>query len=202
MIKRFASRIFNHHTLPAQPSNGALLVSQPFLDESYFRHAVVSLIDCSPSTGAMGVVLNNRLDLLLGEVFDDVTVPVPLYCGGPLSQDRLFFLHNLGPEIIPDCTEYTPGVFVGGDLEIAITYLNTGYPTNGNIRFFVGYSGWEVGQLTQELGSDVWAVGSPDLIDSATLLSRDNDALWHTAVRALGPFYHSWSLHPLKPTLN
>ena len=108
MKKRYTAQIFSHNTLPAQATQGSLLVSEPFLEESYFRHAVISLIRCSPSTGAMGLVLNNRLDLSLHEVLDGMDRHVSLYCGGPLSQDRLFFIHTLGPTIIPDAQPYAP----------------------------------------------------------------------------------------------
>lgn len=202
MKKRFAARIFSHNTLPVQPAQGSLLVSEPFLEESYFRHVVISLIDCGPNSGAMGVVLNNELELRLDEVMEGVERRVPLYCGGPMAQDRLFFIHNLGPDVIPDSRLYAPGLWVGGDFDMALAYVNAGYPLKGHMRFFVGYSGWGGGQLDEEIENDVWAVGSPALLDSSTLLSRGDDSLWHAAVRALGPYYRTWQLHPLKPAMN
>lgn len=202
MKKRYTAQIFSHNTLPAQATQGSLLVSEPFLEESYFRHAVISLIRCSPSTGAMGLVLNNRLDLSLHEVLDGMDRHVSLYCGGPLSQDRLFFIHTLGPTIIPDAQPYAPGLWVGGDMDTALAYVKAGYPLKGHIRFFIGYSGWDAGQLTEELQGHVWAVGTPGLMDATTLLSLSDDTLWHAAVRALGPFYRNWQLHPVNPPMN
>ncbi len=175
---------------------GDLLVAQPFLSESYFRHAVITLIDYSPRGGATGVVLNKSVDYRLADVLDgvDPEVDVEVYCGGPLSQDRLYFIHTLGDSIIPGARLYTPGLWVGGDFDTAIEYVNAGYPAEGMIRFFVGYSGWDAGQLEAELEEDTWAVMHQGRHQG--LIALSGDACWHEAVRGLGPDYRSWRLVP------
>jgi len=177
-------------------SEGDMLVAQPFLNESYFRHAVISLIDCPAGEGATGTVLNKGVSYRLGDVLDGVApgTDIPVYCGGPLCQDRLYFIHTLGDTIIPGARGYAPGLWVGGDFSSAIDYVNAGYPVDGLIRFFVGYSGWGPGQLESELDEDSWAVLPAS--GAAGLLSLTDDACWHAAVRRLGPAYRSWRLVP------
>ncbi len=181
--------------LPAE--TGDLLVAQPFLDEQWFDRAVISLIDYDPNGGATGVVLNNSLPHSLGEVLEDGpegTEMVPVYCGGPLSQDRLFFIHTLGPDVIPDCREYAPGLYIGGDFERAVRYVADGYPVDGFIRFFIGYSGWSRGQLEEEIQAGTWAVVKN--YNNADLLDGDEVPFWTRTVKVMGDYYRPWRLIP------
>lgn len=196
-MKKIPPSLFNISTIKRDPFQGALLVAEPLLKESYFNHSVISLIDYGRHEGAMGVVMNNITGHHLAQLLDGVStdVRVPVFCGGPISLDRLFFIHTLGQEIIPDAKEYTYGLYVGGSFKAAIDYVNTGYPTEGNIRFFVGYSGWDSGQLDQELNDDVWAVAdNPG--DLSLLLKGHGNAYWHRTVKDLGEPYRTWRLHP------
>ena len=197
-IKDICSALFSVPTGTSDvPRGGDLLIAEPFMDENYFSHSVISVIDYEPKGGAMGVVLNHQSPSMLSDVLDDVDIKVdmPVYCGGPLALDRLFFLHNLGSDIIPGARPYAPGMFVGGDFDAIIEYINSGYPTDGRVRFFVGYSGWDEGQLEQELAEGTWAIdhwsGSP-----AELLKDSGDTFWHKTVRNLGEPYRSWRLVP------
>lgn len=181
----------------SSPHGGSLLVAEPFLDEDCFCHAVVSLIDYEPGGGAMGVVLNHRSPSMLSELLEDADVRVdcPVYIGGPLASDRLFFMHTLGDGIIPGARAYAPGLYVGGDFDAILEYVNSGYQVDGTVRFFVGYSGWERGQLEQELACGAWAMAQADS-DPEQLFRGHGDAYWHRAVRALGEPYRSWRMVP------
>lgn len=205
-MKNIRSNIFDINTIKRPARSGSLMVAEPFLRERYFLHAVVSVIDAPDNgEGTMGVVLNNKTALNLHEILDglDSSRPVPVYCGGPMSQDRLFFIHTLGRAIIPDAQEYAPGLWVGGDFDSIIRYINAGYPTDGVVRFFLGYSGWGVGQLDAELNDNVWAVAESNIdITPAELLSLHGDRLWHRVVRAMGPGYRLWKLHPSSASAN
>ena len=147
----------------------------------------------------MGVVLNNSTELHLDDVLGEVRegTDVPVYCGGPIGHDRLFFIHTLGSAIIPGAAEFAPGMFVGGDFAAVIDYVNSGYPTQGAVRFFLGYCGWSADQLRDEVNNDVWAVANGISVRPRKLLTLTGDAMWHTVVRALGPRYRLWNLHPV-----
>lgn len=203
-MKKYRTRIFDFTTVKKVPTQGSLLVAEPFLREVYFCHSVVSLIDCDKKDNPIGVVLNNSTDIMLPKVLSEVndSVKVPLYRGGPMGPDRLFFIHTLGEEIIPGARNYAPGLWVGGDFNAAIDYVNNGYPVDGFLRFFIGYSGWTYSQLLDEVQNNVWAVASPDILSPMTLLDSVGDHLWHSAVRAMGPEYSMWKLHPLSRRSN
>lgn len=186
-----------------KPRCGSLLMEAPFVNDVKFRHSVVSIIDYVATEGATGVVLNNPTGYTLAELLDDESVggDVPVYRGGPIGQDRLFFLHNLGTAIIPGAREYSPGMFVGGDFDAVISYLRSGYASDGYIKFFIGYCSWADGQLENEIGQAHWAI-LDTLPPSGVLLCGTGDSMWHAMVRRLGEDYRSWQLVPANPKAN
>ena len=105
-------QFLNRIDLPRiNPSSGALLVAEPFLRESYFNHAVIYLVDYGDGESSMGIVMNKTTNYLLSDLLNNVTrrEPVPVYCGGPLSGDRLYFIHRLG-DIIPGAKHIADGM--------------------------------------------------------------------------------------------
>lgn len=196
-MKNIDTSFFRISTEKLPVEVGDLLVAEPFLSEMWFDRAVISVIDHNPEEGTTGVVLNNALESSLDEVLDgiDREEKVPVYCGGPLSQDRLFFVHTLGDAIIPQARCYAPGLWIGGDFDAAIDYVNNGYPVEGYLRFFVGYSGWSAGQLDEELAAGTWAV-KRGLDDVGPLLAGRGDSYWHRVVHSMGERYRQWTLLP------
>lgn len=179
------------------PAKGSILVANPFLVEKWFDRSVIELVDYTPADGAMGVVMNLAIESTLQQLVDGVTIDrdIHVYCGGPLSQDRLYFLHTVGPEVIPGGGQVREGLWLGGDFEAALNYVNSGYPLDGMLRFFVGYSGWAKGQLEDEIEQGTWAV------DDSSRATRDlligyGESYWHGIVRSLGPDYRSWLMVP------
>lgn len=179
-----------------EPHVGSLLVAEPFLRESYFNHAVIVMVDYLPGQSAMGVVLNNLSEYTLQDVIEGVKAekPIPVYCGGPVGSDRLYFLHTLG-DLIPDSTQIAEGLWLGGDFDALMSIINDGYDIEGRLRFFLGYSGWTAGQLENEIAQRVWAV-SPMSVNPATLFEIDDDKIWHRVVSNLGPDFRGWFYHP------
>jgi len=174
---------------------GSLLVAEPFLRDSYFNHSVVVLVDYAIGGKAMGIVLNHPTGYTLQQLLSAVKAPEPVrvYCGGPMSCDRLYFVHTLG-DLIPDARPIGDGLWIGGDFDSMLAYVNSGYPVEGVLRFFLGYSGWDTGQLDEELGQHVWAVADP--ISPETLLTHHEDSCWHAVVRSMGPEFRGWDFYP------
>lgn len=201
-MKNIPTDIFNLKTVKLPVTQGSLIISEPFLNEEYFNHAVISMIDYNDDEGSMGVVLNNmtnyRLSMLIPEI--DPRHDVPVYCGGPVSLDRLYFIHTLGEDIIAGASRYCHGMWVGGNFDDMISYINDGYNIEGSVRFFLGYTGWSPGQIETEIEQSVWAVApspgmTPDT-DPSALLTIPSSKLWHRIVRAMGEPYRYWHLHP------
>lgn len=202
-MKNIDTSFFNISTENLPVTAGCLLIAEPFLTEMWFDRSVITVIDHNMDEGTSGVVLNQPIESTLDEVLDGVNpdTHVHVYCGGPLSQDRLFFVHTLGDAIIPDAREYAPGLWIGGDFNAAVDYVNGGYPVEGFLRFFVGYSGWGRNQVEKEIEMDTWAV-QPRAAAIGNILEGSGDAYWHNAVRSLGERYRSWQLLPHDLTVN
>lgn len=200
-LSNLDSSLFRIDMPTLKPRPGVLLVAEPFLREEYFNHAVISLIEFNDRQPAMGLVLNKPTGYTLGNSIEgiDDEVDTPIYCGGPVSCDRLFYLHSLGNEI-PESRRISDNLYIGGDFERIKSYINMGFPTEGLIRFFVGYSGWDPGQLEEEIGNHVWAV-TPRPADSE-ILREDGDSFWYKVVKTMGPDYRNWLYHPLNPQFN
>ena len=169
-MKNIPTDIFNLTTVKRPVAQGSILVAEPFLGEQYFRHAVITLIDHGNDDGSMGVVLNIPSGFSLDELIEGINpdIDIPVFCGGPVSLDRLYFIHTLGDRIIPGASQFAPGLWVGGEFPAIIDYINSGYRTDGIIRFFLGYAGWTRGQLLEEIDQSVWAVAYTPATDSSS----------------------------------
>ncbi len=191
--------IFKIETNHVVPSRGIVLISEPFLYDEMFGRSVILLVDHS-TDGTMGLVLNKPLPLSLNDVlkeFKDIS-NIPIYKGGPLSTDTLFYLHTL--KDVEDSLQIGKGVYLNGDFDAIRRYILQGNDIDGKIRFFLGYSGWEHDQLCQEIEENTWLIGSTSI---ASLMNEKGSAeLWKNVLGQLGGKYEIWSRFPQIPTLN
>jgi putative transcriptional regulator len=67
------------------------------------------------------------------------------------------------------------------------------------IRFFVGYSGWDAEQLEEELSTDSWYISE---IGSLPLFETEEDDLWGIALKNMGGEFSKLANFPIDPTLN
>lgn len=194
-MKNLSSSFFTVPSGQTSVETGDMLVAEPFLRDKWFNRSVITIID-NDEDDITGVVMNNELATTLSDLFKDIETPnIPVYCGGPLGHDRLFFLHTLGENIIPSSKEITPGLWLGGKFAPAVDFINTGYPHEGSIRFFIGYSGWTKSQLAEELKENTWAVPKQKF-EATSLLSGEGDKYWRNIVKRMGDRYRPWTVLP------
>ena len=189
-------KIETNHIVPAQ---GKILISEPFLCDHIFGRSVILLVDHTKE-GTMGLVLNKPLPLFLNDILQDFNYQenIPIYKGGPLSTDILFYLHTL--EGITDSLPISNGLYLNGDFNAIKEYILQGNPIKGKIRFFLGYSGWEYEQLHRELEENTWLVST----ESKDTIMDENAGteLWKNSLGRLGSKYELWSRFPQIPALN
>lgn len=191
--------IFRIETNHVIPSRGKVLIAEPFLCDDIFGRSVVLLIEHTLD-GTMGVVLNKPISLQLNDLLSEFkdTEPIPIYRGGPLSTDTLFYLHTL--KGVSNSLPIGKGIYLNGDFDTVRDYILQGNTIKGNIRFFLGYSGWEYEQLCQEIRENTWMVGKEEVV---SLMDEEKSAeLWKKALGKLGGKYETWSRFPQVPTLN
>jgi putative transcriptional regulator len=191
--------LFQIRTNTLNPEPGDVLLSEPTMNDLHFGRSVVLLIDHNDSEGTFGIIMNKPLRIKLNEVVDVFNdFNAPMFLGGPVAENRIFFMHTLG-DLVPDSCKIIEGLYWGGDTEVLNTLIEQGIADNSNVRFFLGYSGWEKGQLLSELERNTWAVCKAN---SRLLLNTPVNQLWKTLVSHMGKEYEMWNRFPKNPEEN
>lgn len=180
------------------PTRGKILISEPFLRDSNFGRSVVLLIDHTKE-GSMGLIMNKLLPMKLNDVVNEFKYleDIPLYKGGPMGTDTLFYLHTL--KNVEGALAIGGGLYLNGNFNEIKRYILQGNQIEGNIRFFLGYSGWQDGQLNQEIEENTWMIGKGEI---TSLMIGEIKNMWKKALCSLGGKYETWSHFPITPSLN
>lgn len=183
-----------------QPAQGKLLLSEPYIMDPRFERSVVLLAEHDVSEGTTGFVLNHVSEAHLGQVIkQDFGQDFPIFIGGPVEQNALFFIHSAYDKL-QSGHEITDSVFWGGDFDRLILLIQEGLIKPDEIKFFAGYSGWEPGQLEAELTENSWVVSKNTYPELCFL--RDGEDLWKRALIEMGPKYAHVANFPKFPHLN
>jgi len=180
------------------PEKGKILISEPFLPDTFFSRSIVYLTDHSPQ-GSVGFILNKKVDLKISAVIEGLDGwDEDLNMGGPVAPDTIHYLHNLG-ELIPKSVKIEENIFWGGDFDKIREMAKTGTIKRSQIRFFLGYSGWSAGQLERELKEDSWVIArvKPEII-----MNNRGEDTWKRVLRGLKNKYRIWADFPDSPEMN
>lgn len=178
-----------------------MLVAKPTVEDFCFKRSVTILVD-HDAEGSMGVIINKPTHITLNELLPDVEFKedVPLFLGGPVGTNMLFFVHSLGADVIPESVQLAPGVFFGGNFDVLKMFIESGEKLDGRVRFMVGYSGWAAGQLDGEVQRHDWAVLKENA--SQLIFNTQADDAWAKAVENFGKRYMLWKTWPGDVSLN
>ena len=69
-----------------------------------------------------------------------------------------------------------------------------------DIRFFLGYSGWDTDQLDKELKANSWVV--TDNVYKKNIIEKDYQSFWKEKMLEFGGEYSIWSNAPEHPSYN
>lgn len=178
---------------------GQLLIAEPsIIGDLSFNRSVILLADHNDD-GSVGFIINKPLKYTINDLVPDVEATFKIYNGGPVEQDNLYFIHNI-PELITDSVEISSGIFWGGDFERTKDLINSGKIKKDNIRFFLGYTGWEAKQLENEMQSNSWIV-SENMYQNK-IIGKSTTDFWKEKILELGGDYIIWSNAPENPLLN
>lgn len=161
--------------------DGKLLIADPSLRDSIFNKSVILMAEHENDEGAHGIILNTPTGQTVGDLLkDEMFAPLknlPVHVGGPVGQEHLHFA----------------AFWLGDNQELryvtrisakdAITYTQQ---SGTLVRAFAGYSGWDAGQLEDELRKNSWITAQP----TSTLLSSTHEkSLWRKLLREISPFH-------------
>jgi putative transcriptional regulator len=134
---------------------GKFISSTPALDNTDFEKVKIFIIEDNEK-GATGFIINKLFHRALnGLVEFQQSIPFPLYAGGPVGQEGIFILHRR-PDIIEGGKHIADSVYLGGNIQQAITAINRHTINETDIKLFIGYCGWDAGQLNEELEEGSW----------------------------------------------
>lgn len=134
---------------------GTFIQSTPLLDGDYFEKTIIFITECN-ETGAVGYIINRLFPRRFNELQEfSGSKPFPLYEGGPVDTENLFFIHRR-PALITGGNLVAGNVYAGGDFKQAVQCINNGSITTGDIKLLIGYCGWDRGELEAEIAEGSW----------------------------------------------
>lgn len=180
-----------------KPHKGRLLIAEPsILNDRSFNRSVVLLTEHN-KTGSIGFIMNKPMSYVMSDLVPEIDCDFPVYNGGPVSKENLYFIHSI-PELIPNSVKITEGIYWGGNFDSVSKLLISKKITPKDIRFFLGYAGWEANQLNEELTEDSWVVSE----NSYSNILTTNASIWKNKLMELGGEYQIWANAPKNPSLN
>lgn len=136
---------------------GAIIKSTAALNGSVFEDVLI-IITTHNADGAVGFVINKLFDKPLNALqeFNHIC-HFNLYSGGPVDTEQLFFLHRR-PDVIEGGNKIYDGIFYGGNFTQAVNAINSNTITAADIKIFIGYCGWDAGELEAEVEEGSWLI--------------------------------------------
>ena len=77
--------------------------------------------------------------------------------GGPVDRDHIYVLHKR-PDLIDGGKQVSNGFYLGGNMDQVIEAINTNAANNKEIQLYIGYCGWDPGELEAEIEEGSWIV--------------------------------------------
>ena len=136
---------------------GIYIKSTDALNGSIFENTTILLVKHNQE-GSIGFVTNMPLHKSLHELTQfNQSKPFPLMDGGPVDREHLFVLHKR-PDLICEGEQITNDLYLGGNMEQVIEAINYKGASSQDIQLFIGYCGWDSGELEAEIEEGSWVL--------------------------------------------
>jgi putative transcriptional regulator len=140
---------------------GTILTSTSSLDDDNFENTTIFIVEYNQK-GAMGFVINKLFARQLNQLEEfKQCIAFPLYNGGPVQREHLFFIHQR-PDLITGGLLITGSIYLGGNFKQAVTLLNHNIIGKNDTKIFIGYCGWDYMQLEEEVEEGSWIISNAD----------------------------------------
>ena len=165
---------------------GHFLIATPAIDRGFFNRSLIYLCR-HDENGAMGIVVNQRLDITFNEMLEHLEIPTdpevpnyPILAGGPIRKDHGFVLHS-------PAGGWQGGQTVHHDINLTtsrdiLCALASGEGPRECLSA-LGYAGWAAGQLEAEIADNSWLTVAAD---QQTLFHSETSQKLAEAGRMLG----------------
>jgi len=169
------------------------LIAMPQMLDPYFEKTVTLICDHNED-GAMGIIINRPIEMQFSEILDQLEMPIsdynndcleqPILMGGPVAQENGLILHA-GEKNVKDTWASTlrisENIYLTTSQDI-LSATAAGHGPNQQ-QFALGYSGWDSGQLEEEIKSNSWLIAPADY---DIIFACPFEQRWDAATRSLG----------------
>lgn len=177
---------------------GRLLIAEPFMNDPYFKRSVVLLTE-HKKEGSLGFILNQPLNITINDTLKDFPLfDAPIFMGGPVQTDSLFYIHTQG-EIITESEHIIDNLYWSGNFDQLKEMINSQQIFPHEVMFFIGYSGWDFKQINNEVKNNSWIISDLNKFSIADFQQQD---FWRTALQKMGSQFSMLSNFPEDPSLN
>ena len=174
---------------------GSLLIAHPNLLDPNFRRTILYLSTSDFEEGSFGFIINRPTGKTVEELLPDTELgeldSIPVFYGGPVAQDQLTFAAfqwNEKKQLV-SCRSH---LVIAEARELTLSESTV-------VRAFIGYSGWNKGQLEAELDEKAWLVQKPD---QDVLDLEKCEVMWQTIMREQGAWFRLLAAAPDDPSQN
>lgn len=138
---------------------GIYIKSSDELKGDFFENTTILIVKHNEE-GTVGFVTNKPFGKSLHELIEfNHSKPFPLMEGGPVDRDHLFVLHKR-PDLIEGGEPVSNCLYMGGNMEQVIQAINTHATNKEDIQLFIGYCGWDEGELEAEVNEGSWIINN------------------------------------------
>lgn len=169
------------------PQKGVFLVAKPSMRDPRFQRTVVLLL-IHEKDGTLGLIINRPTEIPVTRVLPDLPVPAEdehphvLFFGGPVGMNILLFLVRTG-DALEQAAHVMADVYYSADKDTLEQLLKEQRGT-GQLRMYVGHSGWAPGQLAAEIARGDWLLVRAD---AQTIFKKDWDNVWPDLIERRPP---------------
>ena len=177
---------------------GKILISSPsLLTDMIFYKSIILIVD-QTDEGITGFILNRPTDLfMIKEVESSEKIKIDLYYGGPVSSEHFYLLRS--KKNYTEIINVYDNLFWGNNLDFLINKVEQGIIKMDDFILFQGYSGWNLGQLDDEIANDSWIITEKKVEEIFSYKEKNS---WNNLIKQFGHKYKLWSNSPDDITLN
>ena len=163
------------------------LIAMPALADSFFHHSVIYICE-HDEQGAMGLIINRPTHVMLIELLNHLEIEntevkprtTPVLFGGPVQKGQGMVIHNSQTQW-KTSLQLSDDLFLTTSTDILETIGSDKGPKDSIVT--LGYSGWDAGQLEQEIAENSWLTVAAEC---DILFHTPAEQRWHAAAKLLG----------------
>ena len=160
---------------------GKLLVARRSLQDPNFTQTVILLVEHSDEEGTVGLILNRQTKIPLSRLSKELEGAKgrsePLYLGGPVQTEGVMALVRSRAKL-EEAKHVLADIYMISN-KTGLEKTISSNSASSSLRLYLGYAGWDSGQLEWEMGMDAWDVLPAN---AAVVFDAHPETLWSRLV--------------------